>query len=259
MKRLSGPLRFHLRLFREGGRTLGNVHFEVLIPGTTEHEVLAWELAELFVKLDVSRSNALTAAPVETPGINPGPTYRTIRPQVYNGLPVGLRAALGLPLADQAAPIPIPTNGKATVLALSQPLEKEATDVRLEYDQPFDQTIPKPFCAAGPLDYLKVQGALHFVHQVKTSASGRYTASFTATGVLDAVPVNPLSGEVTGEPFKALVSERHHSELARRESQAGHFVLQSLLVDPSQSFFEHLAAGDFDHFVQRIECGSGAP
>jgi len=253
-----GPLRFHLRLFREGKRTLGNVHFEVLIPGTTDHEVLTWEFAEAFVKLDMSRSQALTAL-AETPSINPAPTYRTIRYQVYNGLPVALRGALGLPLADQTAPIPIPTNGKATVLALSQPLEHERSDVRLEYDQPFDQVIPKPFCAAGPLDYLKVKGPLHFVHRVKTSRSGRYTATFSAPGILDVVPVNPLSGEATGAAFKALVSERHRSEMLRRESQAEHFVLQTLLTNPSQSFFEHLSAGDVDRFARLTECGSDAP
>src|SRR6187402_3050629 len=45
-----GPVRTHLRLFRTGiadgsggAVTLGAAHFEVLIPGTTSHQVLSWE------------------------------------------------------------------------------------------------------------------------------------------------------------------------------------------------------------------------
>ena len=74
-----GSIRLHLRLFREGSRTLGNAHIEVLIPGTTDHEVLSWEFAEQFVKLDVVRSGALAAAPVETAPISPAPGFRRER------------------------------------------------------------------------------------------------------------------------------------------------------------------------------------
>ena len=254
-----GSLRFHLRLFRQGLRTLGNVHFEVLIPGTTDHEVLAWEFAEGFVVLDMVRSGALTATPSPTPPINPAPTYRTIRHQVFNGLPVPLRGALGLPLANQSAPVPIPTDGMATVVSLWQPLEPVETETRLEYDQLFNQTIPKPFCSTGPLDYLKVTGPLRFVHQVETERSGRYSASFSATGTLDVVPVNPLTGLPTGPAFQAEILERHHSSLGRHTSQAGHWVEQTLLALPRQSFQEGLAAGTLDRFLRRIDCGEPAP
>lgn len=44
-----GPIRFHLRLFEAGDYTLANVHFELLIPNTTEHQVLSVELAEQLV------------------------------------------------------------------------------------------------------------------------------------------------------------------------------------------------------------------
>ena len=254
-----GTLRFHLRLFREGPLTLGNVHFEVLIPGTTDHEVLAWELAEGFVKLDLVRSGALTTAPFETPPINPAPTYRTIRHQVFNGLPIPLRALLGLPLADQTSPVPIPTNGKATVVSLSQPLRPVAAESRLEYDQPFDQVIPRPFCSAGPLDFLKVKGTIRFTHRVKTSLSGSHTATFTAAGLLDVTPVNPLTGEPTGPPFTAFASEGHSSSVTDRSAQAGHVVLQTLFDDPPQAFVEHLKAGRVDQFARRISCASPAP
>src|SRR3954469_22871396 len=57
-----GPVRFHVRLFEAGATTLGNAHFEVLIPGTADHQVLSWELAEQLVKVDLIRSGLLDAA-----------------------------------------------------------------------------------------------------------------------------------------------------------------------------------------------------
>ena len=51
-----GPIRFHLRLVKLGALTIGNAHFEVLIPGTTDHQVLSWELAEQLVTYDLART-----------------------------------------------------------------------------------------------------------------------------------------------------------------------------------------------------------
>ena len=53
---LGSPFRFHIRLFRSGEHTLGNAHFEFLIPGTAEHEVLSWDLAREFVTYDMGRT-----------------------------------------------------------------------------------------------------------------------------------------------------------------------------------------------------------
>jgi hypothetical protein len=254
-----GSLRFHLRLFREGRRTLANVHFEVLIPGTVEHEVLGWEFAEGFVKLDMLRSVGLSAPPADTPPINPAPSYRTIRTLVFNGLPVSLRAALGLPTSNQTEPVPIPSNGQATILALSAPSEPADADTRLEYDQPFDQVVPKPFCSTGPLDYLKVKGPIRFVHRVTTNAEGRYEASFTAAAALDVVPIDPLTGLPTGPAFQAVITERNRSSISDRSAQAEHVLHQNLLGEAAQSFFENLAAGRLDRFVHEEECGPPNP
>jgi hypothetical protein len=253
-----GSIRFHLRLFREGSRTLANAHIEVLIPGTTDHELLSWEFAEKFVELDIIRSGALAAAPEETPPINPAPSFRTIRTVIFNGLPVELRYALGLPLDDQADPVPLPTDGHATVLTLHQPLERERTTTHRERDQIFNQVIPRPFCSQGPLDYLKVQGPIHFIHHVETTRRGSYWATFSASGVLDVVPLNPLTGEVTGAPFKARITERHRSFLTDHTGQAGHIVKQKLLGEPVEWLFENLQAGRVDHFAHRVDCGDGS-
>ncbi|MCX5737031.1 MAG: hypothetical protein NTZ61_00755, partial [Proteobacteria bacterium] len=60
------PLRIHLRLFRSeqpfgatGVWTLGAAHFEVLIPGTADHQVLSWELAKQVVVADLMRAGLL--------------------------------------------------------------------------------------------------------------------------------------------------------------------------------------------------------
>ena len=112
-------LRTHLRLFRQGPYTLGAAHFEVQIPGTSSHEVLSWEIPRALVTADVARSGHVAAPLGQTDPITDAPTYRTIRYQVYNSLPVELRVALGLPPGDQSSNIPIPNAGVATILTLS--------------------------------------------------------------------------------------------------------------------------------------------
>jgi hypothetical protein len=213
-----GVLRVHLRLFRQGGMTLGGAHFELLIPGTTTHEVLSWEFAELFVQADLARSGFLLAPPEATPQINAAPTWRAIRWQVFNGVPASLRGLLGLPLANQASDVPIPNDGRATVLRLQHALEPERAHVRQDFIQSFDQVVPRPFCSAGPLDYVYVNGPLHFRFRVKTNPSGKYEARFSATGVLQVTPVNPLTGQPTGPTVSAVVPSRpdgpaHRSQL----------------------------------------------
>jgi hypothetical protein len=80
------PARVHLRLFPAGDHTVGNAHFEILIPGTADHQVLSWELAETLVFADFMRGGL--GGPVGGTGlITEQPTYRTIIPQIFNGLP----------------------------------------------------------------------------------------------------------------------------------------------------------------------------
>jgi hypothetical protein len=119
-----GPIRFHLRLFGAGTWTLANAHFEVLIPGTADHEVLSWELAEQLVVTDFLRTGLLDAAqPLgATALINPSPSYRAIDPRVYNGLPAALIGAIGGPAQPAVAPVPIATDGRATILNLARSL-----------------------------------------------------------------------------------------------------------------------------------------
>ena len=89
----SGPSASTSACSRRALLTLGNAHFELLIPGTTDHQVLSWELAEQLVTVDMVRSGLLAAAPGSTAPINAAPGFRQIPAEIYNLLPAELRAA----------------------------------------------------------------------------------------------------------------------------------------------------------------------
>ncbi len=249
-------LRVHARLFREGSRTLANAHFEVLIPGTTEHEVLSWAFAETIVTVDFVRSGLLAGPPGATDVIHPAPTYRAINPVVFNGLPAALRGALGLPTTAQSAPVPSPSgDGRATLLKLQGRIARGQEQSEIAFAHTFGQTIPKPFCSTGPLDYLRVDGPIDMKHTVEVDDDGAYTASFKAKGRLSVTPVNPLTGQPTGPTIEARIRERHHSSITGRRASASHVVAQDLLGDPAQSLFSVLRLGGKDLFVLEVDCG----
>ncbi len=92
-------LRFHLRLYRTGteGWTLGSAEFEVMIPGTADHQVLHWEIAEQLVMVDLMRSGLLDA---EVPMMSTGPInqvggFGEIPVEIYNMLPADLTDLIG--------------------------------------------------------------------------------------------------------------------------------------------------------------------
>jgi len=248
-------LRVHMRLFREGDFTLANAHFEVLIPGTTDHEVLSWEFSQQIVALDMARTGLLGAPPALTGAITPVPSYRAINPAVFNGVPPALRFVLGLPTTPQAAPVPIPNDGKATVLRLAYAAPVEPGVAERTFVHPFNQIIPKPFCSSGPFDYLKVEGPLDLTHRVTVSGDGDYTAEFEASGVLQVTPIDPRTG-ITGPTFEARIRERHHSSATDHRIRAEHVVRQYLLADPVQAYFERMRVGPQDAFERDVDCGS---
>jgi hypothetical protein len=254
-----GPIRFHLRLFEAGDYTLGGVHFELLVPNTTEHRVLSWELAERLVLADFARSGLLAAPPSVTAGINPAP-WQSILPQIYNGLPVALRVAIGGPVGNVTTPVPIGSDGRATILQLGRAVEADAMVDRQDFVVNFNQIIPKPFCASGPLDYLLVQGPVDFRQQVVVTPSGNYQSQFHAHGRLTLTPVNPLTGQM-GESYEAIVNERHHGMMTDNRTMAAQLQMQILL--PSSAPFGgrlklalHVGTGGAYFYSADVECGS---
>lgn len=222
------PLRFHVRLFRAGDRSVGNAHFEVLIPGTTDHQVLSWELAEQLVTVDLLRSGLLeSSAPMQpVAGINAAPSFKTIPAIIFNGLPPELQAlATGAP-GNVTADVPIPSDGTAMAfnLAVSAPI---AAGVSRSFTLQFDQVIPKPFCG-GPGDYLYVNGPVTLTESATISGTS-YTTNFHAAGELTVVPINPLTGEPTGAPYQAVVQQNHQTGISNNGDHVRSHLQQRLL------------------------------
>ena len=208
-----GPIRVHLRLFRTlmpDGQvwTLGGAHIEVLIPGTEQHEVISWEVARDIVVGDLARTGLLVAPPGATDLITPSPTYRTTRYQVYNGLPVELRALVGGPLADQSSDVPIKSDGRAAIVTMGGEPKQGVGDTQTIALQ-FGQVVPKPICSDGPYDYIYVEGPITLERTSTVDELGVYSYTARAVGRLTVTPVNPLTSPPTpiGASYTANVSE----------------------------------------------------
>ncbi len=254
-----GPLRFHLRLFRHGKITLGAAHFELLIPGTADHQVLSWELAEKFLTVDFVRSGLLGAAPSQTGPINDAPSFRTIPAVIYNGVPVPLRAAIGGPLGNVTSAVGIGTDGSATVLALAGAVEVTASKDVEELVITYGQIVPKPFCASSPTSLIRIDGPVTLRQRAQTTASGEYVANFIATGSLVITPIDGSTGAPSGPSYRARVVERHSGHLNAVTQSGFNFREQHELppTGPERGTLHELlrvGTGESDKYVLNISC-----
>jgi hypothetical protein len=210
-----GPVRFHVRLFEAGAVTLGNAHFEVLIPGTADHQVLSWELAEQLVKVDFLRSGLLDAAsPLGGTGrINDVP-FREIPEPIYNGLPADLKSLIGGPAGNVGAPVPIATDGQATVFNLASEAAR-AGGSEQSFVITYGQVIPRPFCGAGS-EFLLVEGPVSLRKSVQVAAAGEVSSEFDASGRLRLTPVNPLTGAPLGPSYEAEIKDHQVASFDER-------------------------------------------
>lgn len=206
------PIRFHIRLFQAGEWTLANAHLDVLIPGTNQHEVVAWEMGEQFVAFDMARTGLLAAAPAPSALIHPAPTFRTINPLIYFSPALsGLRPFLG---AVVYAPnnVGIGTDGRATILPLSAHVESPKGTTTQAFTIQFNQVIPKPFCNAGN-EWVLVQGPVEVTMDVRVSGSGSFSSQTFARGELMVTPFDPVNRVPLGPARQAWVREQYHSEV----------------------------------------------
>lgn len=206
------PARVHLRFFRFGDWTVASSHLDFLIPGTTDHEVVSWELPEQIAFVDFIRLGGSPSAP--TGVITEAPTYRQIQAPVFAGLGP---AELGLLLGTHS----ITEDGRLINDGLAQRITMpEATPggagadiTRQEVNIDFDQFIPRPFCTGDGTDLLKVTGLVTLTQQVVFTPAGTFTSRYHAKGRLDVVQIDPATGGPASEPYRALVNQHGVSVL----------------------------------------------
>ncbi|MCP4580591.1 MAG: hypothetical protein GY839_03180 [candidate division Zixibacteria bacterium] len=255
-------VRFHLRFFKAGEWTIGNCHIEFLIPGTTQHQVLSWELAEQLVTADFVRSGLLDPAMPVIPaiGINDSP-WREIPPYIYNELPVELKMLTGGPLGDVSDPVPLWTDGNATILNMAQSMEWTPFEDHQSITIDFNQVVPKPFCNGEGYDYVFVQGPIYMNQISKLSYHGQYSSRFTASGWLDITPVDISTDPPTPlcEPYRAKIRQIQATRLSDRASLAYYFIYQHEIPDEGSYrgyMVSEMRIGPHDnnHYALNVEC-----
>jgi hypothetical protein len=110
-------------------------------------------------------------------------------------------------LAGQATPGPAPTVQVFTII--------------------YDQVIPKPFCDAGPGDFVQVHGPVTLEQHVDPGDG--YRMSFRAQGDLAVLPIDITTGLPSGDPLRARISESQDTEAGDRGGEIRGAILQSLL------------------------------
>ncbi len=260
-----GPVRFHLRLFDtrapfgdDGTWTLGGCHIEILIPGTADHQVIAWELAEQIVKIDFARSGLLGADPAQSDLINPAPGYRDIPPAIYNGIPDALKIVCGLPPGPSAVPVPIPTDGRATLLLLADYVGVDTDASAQEFTLQYRQYIPRPFCSGGPLDFLLVEGPVLLSKDVLIGNDGRYEYGAEIRGQLTATPVDVTQSPpvVTGDPFSVTASDVQHGFLGSHDARVSMQSNRLVFQDQVEKQFITLVVHEkgMDSYREQVRC-----
>ena len=207
------PIRIHLRLFStpaafgDGTWTLGGAHFEVLISGTTEHQVLSWEIAQQIVVGDLMRTGLVSGVSL-TPMINAAPSFRDIPAVIYNQLPDELIGLIGGPAKPVGAAVPLASDGQAAIVELSgaAPIVPGETSFDITID--WGQLVPRPFCSSGPLDYVYVEGPVHITQAASLAVDGTYTFTSGYEGRLRVTPmdVSVQPPVPSGPSFDAVVT-----------------------------------------------------
>jgi hypothetical protein len=253
------PVRVHLRLFRtgtpfgDGGTwTVGGAHFEVLIPGTADHQVLSWELAQQLVMVDMIRSGLLDPATPYQPTdvINEAPSFRTIPDVIYNGLPEELKAAVGGPPGTVSGPVPIPNDGRAMILHVTGDPPASNGAFAQSFTLTYNQVIPKPLCSDGPLDWVLVSGPVELNRTGTLDANGRYQYQTAIAGTLTVTPVDITANPPApaGTPYQAEVGDIQEGVI---NSQTSWALAQAKRIAPQ--------VGGTEFLMTRLKVASNGP
>jgi hypothetical protein len=247
---LGDPFRVHLRLFRQGTLTLGAAHLDVLIPGTAQHEALAWNLPRDFVAYDMGRAGVVTG--MSSLRLVPAGTLGAVPRLLYDALARSeaglLLAALGLVPPPPTGDVPIPASGTAAVISSQIPSVPEDSEARGEIEVTYGVDVPKPFCNPSSTGLVHVGGGpLRLRLDTRTSADGGYSRTYTVTGVLEVT----LPG---GAIRPALIFESHRAVMTDGSSQVTEIGSQTILSNPIESLFWTLSAGRLDRHTRKEIC-----
>ncbi|HEX9704897.1 MAG TPA: hypothetical protein VGA20_06590, partial [Gemmatimonadales bacterium] len=162
--------------------------------------------------------------------INPSP-FHEIPAVIYNGLPLELRGVIGGPSGDVSGPVPMATDGRATVFNVVVEIAGEAVVARQDFVIRFDQVIPKPFCVPGPGAFLYVVGPVRLRQHVLLTQAGDFVSQFHAVGHLDLTPIDLSTGAPTsvGATYRAQVVEHHKGIVTDEVTLASSLQLQAEL------------------------------
>lgn len=252
-------MRFHLRIFSAGAWTLVNAHLDVLIPGTTDHEVIAWELARQLVVYDFQRSGLLApGAPLSETGVIHPRVFRQIHPAILAGLPADLRGLL-LQTDSIMADGRLMTSGRATILNLDAAAPAGPASAFQEVPIQFDQVIPKPFCNGGH-DFVLVQGPVRLQQRVEHMSDGTLRSLTRGAGQLNVLPFDPGTGQPIGPPSRAEIAERYLGVVADPQDFVTMWQLREALDGPiaGQRLTLDMRVGPHGqvHYARNEHCGS---
>jgi hypothetical protein len=197
------PVRFHIRFFPAGDWVVAGVHFDLLIPGTIQHRVISWELAEQLILIDFIRAGVVdpVAGVGHLPLGTPGPAGDPIEALLYNGLPGTLQAVLGVVPDPATGNYLALSDGYSTVLDVHTRTAVVPDLTESEMHFTFDQSIPRPFCNSGPSDWVHVTGPVDISTRVQVNEHGRLTSHNMQRGMLD------ITSLVDGSTFRAQISQ----------------------------------------------------
>lgn len=262
-RELGDPFRVHLRLYRQGSTTLGAAHFELLIDGTAQHEVLSWDFARDFVALDLGRGGLFPTAPYAVGLQAPGFFRAVLRPiydYLYFKAGAGeLLAFLGLFPVDLTGDVPIPLEtGAALVFSGDIALEPVQEKIRTEIDVEYDIVTPRPFCEGVGWPLVHLGGKLRLTLLVHTNPSGKYLRVHRISGTLLVTPVRPIGDdeyEAVGPTEPADIREYHHAILTNHHGQLREVGLRDLEGATPQTLWWRLDVGQRDRYREVETCG----
>jgi len=225
-----GPVRFHIRFFPAGAWVVAGVHFDLQIPGTSEHRVISWELAEQLITVDLIRAGLVDPATgiAHVPLGVAGPAGDVIEAPLYDGLPAGLKPLLGVVPNGSGNYVAL-SDGFGTVLNVltRTPVVPDLTEAAFTIQ--FNQAIPRPFCQSGPNDWVRVTGPLDISTRFEVNEDGQMHSHNMLRGTLDVTPFDASTGLPTGSAFRAHISQTDDTGIENGAAHVNHsFVEQAL-------------------------------